>query len=60
MNIIINVTGGTHKTTRFKMVINEESVGELQIDRANFTKFCDLLYEGKYAVTGNSHKPETL
>ena len=54
MQIEIEVVGGSSKLVRSKLSINSSQVGELNIDRSDFTKLCDLLYHKGYKINGKS------
>ena len=51
MNIKLITMGGTDKTIRFEMVINDISCGELQMERDVFTKIADKLFDNKFVVS---------
>lgn len=51
MKINLYITGGTDKAVRANLEIAGEICGNLQIERSNFTKFCELLYgESGYSI----------
>ncbi len=58
MEIKIYVSSGTVTNVRARFEINGSITGELLMSRADFTKFCDLLYHDGYSITGES--PRTL
>lgn len=52
MNIEIEVVGGTNKTVRAAIKISGEDCGQLQVERANFTKLMDLFFPDSYTIKG--------
>jgi len=54
MNIEIKVTGGTVRNAKAKIIINGNQSGDIEMDRAFFSKFCDLLFVGGYTISSNS------
>ena len=57
MMIELEVTGGTNKTVRSNLTINSVLAGSIQIDRADFTKFTDILFADGYTVKGKAVVP---
>jgi hypothetical protein len=51
MVIEMEVVGGTGKHVRVGLDISGDRVGELLIERADFTRFAELLFEGNYKLT---------
>lgn len=56
MNISIRVTGGTDKTVRLEVFVNDERSGELQMDRVSFTRFSERLLGGSYTIEDKSQE----
>lgn len=55
MVIEMEVVGGTGKHVRVGLDISSDRVGELLIERADFTRFAELLFEGTYKLTQINH-----
>lgn len=53
MIIEFEVTGGTHKTVKSTLHVNDAITGELQMNREDFTKFCDLVYQSRYIISAH-------
>ena len=58
MNIELEVSGGTAKAVRFNVKISDALAGNLQVDRTDFTKLCELLFNGNYKITGSPAMPK--
>lgn len=56
MNIKLIVTGNTHKSVTSNILIDDESSGTIQVERANFTRLCDLLFPEKAYTVSNSEQ----
>ena len=56
MEIELNIVGGTHKNVRCNVSIKGSQAGILQMDRAEFTKLCDLIYPSGYTLKGLPNK----
>jgi len=53
----IHVVGNTHKSIRCNLNLDGEACGNLQIERSNFTKFCELMF-GETGYTIGEQEPQ--
>lgn len=59
MKVELEVVGGTNRQVRANVKLNGEAVGQLLIERADFTRFCDLVCKEEYTVKNSAQETKT-